>query len=75
MTETGRLIRKTRMEKGLSQLELANKLGVTSAFVNKVENGRGQWPNERIAEICKALGIKRELMVHTITKDFERKLK
>ena len=75
MTETGQLIRKTRMEKGLSQLDLANKLGVTSAFINKVECGRGQWPNERVAEICKALGLKREVMIHTITKDFERKIK
>ena len=75
MTETGLLIRKTRMEKGLSQGILAKRLNVSAAFINKVESGRGQWPNERIAEICKVLSIKRELMIHTITKDFERKLK
>lgn len=75
MTETGRLIKKTRMEKGLSQTDLAEKLGVSSAFIYKVESGRGQWPNERVAEICKALGLKREVMIHTITKDFEARLK
>lgn len=75
MTETGRLIRKTRLEKKLSQLELATKIGVSSAFINKVENGRAQWPNERVADICKALGLRREVMIHTITKDFEARLK
>lgn len=75
MTETGRLIKKTRMEKGLSQLALANKLGVSSAFINKVESGRGSWPNERVAEICKVLSLKRDVFIYAVTKDFERKIK
>jgi transcriptional regulator with XRE-family HTH domain len=75
MTEVGRLIKKTRIEKGFSQSALADKLGVSQAFVNKVESGRGLWPSERIADICKALSIKRELMIYTITKDFKARLK
>jgi ribosome-binding protein aMBF1 (putative translation factor) len=63
------------MEKGFSQTDLAKKIGVSSAFVNKVENGRGQWPNERISHLCKVLGLKREVMIHTITKDFEARLR
>lgn len=75
MTETGLLIRKTRMEKGLSQVALADRLGVSSAFINKIESGRGSWPNERVAEICKALSLKRDIFIYAATKDFERKIK
>ena len=75
MTETGLLIKKTRMEKGISQGILAKRLKVSAAFINKVESGRGLWPNERVAEICKVLGLRRDIFVYAITKDFERKLK
>lgn len=34
------LLRKLRRQKGLSQIDLANKLGVTQAMVSKVESGR-----------------------------------
>ena len=37
----GRFIRELRIEKNLTQQELAEKLGLTDSAISKWENGRG----------------------------------
>lgn len=75
MTETGQLIKKTRMERGFSQAELAKYLKVSAAFINRIESGKVRWSLDRTSEICRALRMKKEIFVYAATKDFERKIK
>ena len=55
--KTGALIASARREKGLSQKELAEKLGVTNKAISRWETGRGYPDIEIIPELCRVLGI------------------
>ena len=55
--EIGRLIAKLRKEKQMTQMELANKLGVTDRAVSKWENGRGLPDLSLLNPLCDELGI------------------
>lgn len=44
-------------EKGISQCELAKKLGISKNTVNAKLNGKGYFDTEQVSEICKILGI------------------
>lgn len=50
------LIREKRMEKGMSQMELADRLGVTQGAVMKWETGRCLPALDRAVEIAEAFG-------------------
>ncbi|MBE6900427.1 MAG: helix-turn-helix transcriptional regulator [Ruminococcaceae bacterium] len=57
VTKTGNLIKELRIEKGLTQKELAVKLNVSTAAVSKWENGKG-FPDISILEpLSSELGI------------------
>ena len=53
----GQFIAALRKEQNLTQLELANKLGVTDRAVSKWENGRGLPDISLIIPLCEALSI------------------
>jgi transcriptional regulator with XRE-family HTH domain len=55
-TIAGRL-RKARLEKRLSQTELAQKLGVTQGTVSRAEQGRGDLRVGTLLEIARALDL------------------
>lgn len=55
--KTGALIAALRKEKGLSQKELAEKLGVTNKAISRWETGRGYPDIESIPALCRELGI------------------
>lgn len=57
MNKTGQLIRKTRFEKGISQVQIAKKLNCTSQFVANWERGASAPPLKYIKPICKFVGI------------------
>jgi len=50
-------LRKTRKEAGVSQAELASRLGRTQSFVSKVERGERRLDVIELNVFCKALGI------------------
>lgn len=52
-----RLLREVRTEAGLTQVELADRLGRTQSFVAKVEGGERRVDLIELDDICKALGI------------------
>lgn len=52
-----RLLRDVRLEKGLTQSELAARLEVTQSRVSKVEQGERRLDLVELQEWCSALGI------------------
>jgi transcriptional regulator with XRE-family HTH domain len=52
-----RLLRDARLEKGLTQSELAARLEVTQSRVSKVEQGERRLDLVELQEWCSALGI------------------
>ena len=66
----GELIKKTRMEKGLTQEELADKVGVKKSAVAKWENGRvSEIKRSNLKNLADALGLNpNELLGEHVTK-------
>lgn len=55
----GESLRQLRRSKGVSQRELAEKVGVDFSYISKVENDRLPPPAaDTIVRICDALGVK-----------------
>jgi transcriptional regulator with XRE-family HTH domain len=61
MTETskklGENIKKLRIQKGMNQLELSSILGVDTAYISNVENGKKNPTIRTVENIAKALKI------------------
>lgn len=54
----GLKLRKLRIEKGVTQEELAFKAGVDYSFYNQVENGKRNTSVKTLTKICRVLKIK-----------------
>jgi transcriptional regulator with XRE-family HTH domain len=55
-TELLKLLREKRKEAGLSQTELARRLGRSQSFVSKYESGELRLDIVELSVICRALG-------------------
>lgn len=55
MEEIGILLRRYREEKGLSQENIADSIGVTSSNISKIEMGKTKPKFETIEKYCKAM--------------------
>ena len=53
----GRFIAQCRKSKGLTQMQLAERLGVTDRAVSKWENGRAMPDSSIMLELCEQLKI------------------
>ena len=58
--KTGQLIRRLRIERGLTQLELANQLMITDKTVSKWERGLGLPDVSLLPGLAQALGVKED---------------
>jgi len=56
-TQAVELIRQRRKAKGLSQQQLASKLGVTQARLSEIESGRAHLSLERLIAVAALLGL------------------
>lgn len=65
-----KLLKKSRADAGLSQVELAKKLGRPQSFVSKYESGERRLDVVELREICHAL----ELSLPAFTRQFEKSL-
>jgi transcriptional regulator with XRE-family HTH domain len=52
-----RLLRTLREERGLLQLELAERLGEPQSYLSKLESGERRLEFVRLEEVCAALGV------------------
>lgn len=74
--KVGQFIASLRKEQDMTQLELANKLGVTDRAVSKWENGRGMPDISLMIPLCEALSISvNELLCgeRIVTEDITKK--
>ncbi|MFV0432983.1 MAG: helix-turn-helix domain-containing protein [Leucobacter sp.] len=55
--DLGNLIRYVRKRHGLTQRELAERLGVTHRWLSELESGKGKQANNRYFEVLRLLGI------------------
>jgi transcriptional regulator with XRE-family HTH domain len=57
------LLRQKRLDAGLQQTELADKLGVSQTWVSKYENGERRLDLVQLEAICEALGVSLSALV------------
>lgn len=53
----GKRLKEARKEKGLTQEQLVEKMGVSIAYLSKVETGRIHINLERLSQICEILNV------------------
>ncbi len=70
-TQFLKTLRAAREKGGISQEELAARLGETQSFVSKCERGERRMDIVELREFCKAIGMTLE----TFVKQFERGLR
>jgi transcriptional regulator with XRE-family HTH domain len=51
------LVRQIRLDAGVTQLELANRIGVPQSFISKFESGERRLDILELRQICRALGL------------------
>lgn len=61
--EIGNRIRKYREELGLSQTQLAERIGISNSRVSNWEQGINRPDADMLAEICKALNVSPSLLL------------
>jgi transcriptional regulator with XRE-family HTH domain len=60
------LLREVRLEVGLRQSDLAEKLGQPQSFVSKYESGERRLDILELREVCNALGISLQCFIHRL---------
>jgi len=55
--QLGTLLRNARLQKGLTQADVAGKLGVSVQAVSKLENNAGRASFDRVHKLCLLLGL------------------
>lgn len=53
----GKRLKEARKKKGLTQEQLVEKMGVSIAYLSKIETGKIHINLERLSEICGILGV------------------
>lgn len=69
----GRRIKKTRLEQKVKQEELADKIGISIAFMSRIETGKGKINLKRLIEIAQILNVSPGYFLtgsNTATKDY-----
>ena len=60
------LLKETRQKHGVTQVELAEKLGVPQSFVSKYESGERQLDILELRQICQFIGISFDNFIHQL---------
>lgn len=61
-SKIGRMIREARVENGLSQKELALRVGINQPDISMIEKGKKNITLQTLARLCKVLEIKKIVM-------------
>jgi transcriptional regulator with XRE-family HTH domain len=58
-----KLLKETRLDAGLTQVEVAAKLRVPQSYIAKIEQGERKISFIEVLDLCKALGIDAEDLI------------
>jgi len=58
------VLRQVRVDAGLTQVDLARRLGQPQSFVSKYESGERRLDLVEVRQICQAVGISLQAFVH-----------
>ena len=61
-----KLLKRIRQEKGIRQIELADRLGVPQSFVSKYESGDRRLDILELRLVCKEIGISLEEFIREL---------
>jgi transcriptional regulator with XRE-family HTH domain len=67
-----RLLRAARDKAGITQVELAEKLGLTQSFVSKIERGDRRLDIVQLRTLCKALGVPLREFIEQLESELDR---
>lgn len=70
----GKRIKETRKKKGLTQEKLVEKMGVSIAYLSKVETGKIHINLERLSQICDILGATEGDILNGVSNNSEKYL-
>lgn len=70
----GKRIKETRKKKGLTQEQLVEKMGVSIAYLSKVETGKIHINLERLSQICSILNITEGEILNGVSNHSEKYL-
>ena len=56
-TIIGERLKKARLEKNLTQEQLAEQIDVSIAFLSRIERGNSQINLKRLSQVCEILGV------------------
>jgi len=62
------LLREARVQAGLTQLDLASRLGVPQSFVSKYESGERRLDVLELRLVCQAVGVPLQVFVRRLEK-------
>ena len=68
------LLRGVRVEAGLTQSELASRLGTDQTFISKYETGERRLDILELREVCQAIGTDFLAFIRKLDKDLKRSL-
>ena len=74
MGKFGKRLKKARNERGLSQSELAEQMGVTQASISQLETGKRQPTPALIGKAAQVLNVDREYLTGKSESDLEREI-
>lgn len=73
--KTGELIKKARMKKGLTQAELAKKLGYSiPQFISLIENGHSKVPLSIVKELVNILKIPKSSLIKALIVEYKKEV-
>lgn len=70
----GKRLKEARKKKGLTQEQLVEKMGVSIAYLSKVETGKIHINLERLSEICGILGVTEGEILNGVSNHSEKYL-
>jgi HTH-type transcriptional regulator / antitoxin HipB len=56
--DLGRFLARVRQDRGLTQKELAEELGVSRRYISEIENGKPGLYTERLFQMLRLLGVR-----------------
>ena len=72
LRDLGERVKRARQERGLSQSDLAERLGLSDAYISKIEMGKNAMTVTVLAKLSDALGVSTDWLLRNQTRRCKR---